>query len=164
MIILIIAVHAQQPINPFWIMLLYSPHKLFGDESISPRQSVRRESVDELGADQYQPSNLVTPVDTGSKNPLSAAWENSSHGWSSRRSPPDPSRDGSATMSSRMLKPATPLSEPQKFNFRARDFWLITSDFLAQGDFPIGAAGIPNLAIFREFVEIFFWDRPDRRR
>ena len=68
MIILIIALHSQQPIKLFEIMLLYSPHKLFGDELIFARQTVRWESVDELGTDQYQPSTLVSPVDTGSKN------------------------------------------------------------------------------------------------
>ena len=78
MINLIRALHSQQPIKLFEIMLLYSPHKLFGDELIFARQTVRWESVDELGADQYQPSTLVSPVDTGSKNPLPV--ENSSHG------------------------------------------------------------------------------------
>ena len=58
MIQLVRALHSQQPIKLFEIMLLYSPHKLFGDELIFARQTVRWESVDELGADQYQPSNL----------------------------------------------------------------------------------------------------------
>ena len=48
MINLVRALHSQQPIKLFEIMLLYSPHKLFGDELIFARQTVRWESVDEL--------------------------------------------------------------------------------------------------------------------